>query len=89
MIMGRLRADPVFSGFVFFTFCLPDHDDYEEKEEDLIFSHVQLTGLLSGTAEEDQAEGLDKLEEEEGQAEDKIDEVVRPDDLSNLLTEEF
>ena len=73
----------------FFTSCLPDHDDDEEEEEDLVFSHIQLAGLLSGTAEEDHAEGLDKLEEEEGQAEDKIDEVVGPDDLSNLLAEEF
>ena len=77
-----------FLGF-FFASCLPDHDDDKEEEEDLVFSHVQLAGLLSGTAEEDHAEGLDKLEEEEGQAEDKVDEVVGPDDLSNLLAEEF
>jgi len=44
---------------------------------------------LSGTAEEEQAEGLDKLEEEEGQAEDEIDQIVRTDDLSNLLAKEL
>jgi hypothetical protein len=78
----------LFSGLLF-TSKIPDHDDDEEKEEDFIFSHVQLAGLLSGTAEEDQAEGLNKLEEEEGQAEDEIDQIVRTDDLSNLLAKEI
>jgi hypothetical protein len=64
---------------------LPDHDDDEEEEEDFVFPHVQLAGLLSGAAEEDIAEGMDQLQEEERQTEDKIDQVVRSDDLSKFF----